>query len=305
MSFDLTEDQVALRDGIRALVEGRFPVERVRNGFDRAVYDELAAAGVFSLRADGFAWTDAAIVYEELGRGCVPGPLVWSFDRDRPTTGFDLTVPGAPWVEHLGTVDEVLVVDDVAARLVRADMLPRPGAAEWPLDPLTPVWRVEGVAEVAGTSVPTPVPDLRRAGMLLTAAFCVGLAGRLLDLAVDYAKERQQFDRPIASFQAVKHLCADMAVRAELAQVATHAAACGLDDPARGGLDRALSAAKLLAGEAAVLNGRGATQVFGGMGFTWEVDVHLFLKRAWVLDTHFGNGDVHADAVAASMAAPA
>ncbi len=71
-----------------------------------------------------------------------------------------------------------------------------------------------------------------------------------------------------------------------------------------GELDRALSAAKLLAGEAAVLNGRGATQVFGGMGFTWEVDVHLFLKRAWVLDTHFGNADVHADAVAATMAAP-
>ena len=62
-----------------------------------------------------------------------------------------------------------------------------------------------------------------------------------------------------------------------------------------------MSGAKLLAGEAAVLNGRSATQVYGGMGFTWEVDVHLFLKRAWVLDTHFGAGDHHADAVAATM----
>jgi alkylation response protein AidB-like acyl-CoA dehydrogenase len=75
-----------------------------------------------------------------------------------------------------------------------------------------------------------------------------------------------------------------------------------LDDTETGALDRAISAAKLLAGEAAVLNGRTGTQVFGGMGFTWEVDVHLFLKRAWVSETHFGSGDHHADAVAASMA---
>ena len=53
-----------------------------------------------------------------------------------------------------------------------------------------------------------------------------------------------------------------------------------------------------MAGEAAIANGKAATQVFGGMGFTWEVDVHLYLKRAWVLDTHFGSADAHADVVA-------
>ena len=53
-----------------------------------------------------------------------------------------------------------------------------------------------------------------------------------------------------------------------------------------------------------MLNGRTATQVFGGMGFTWEVDVHLYLKRAWVLETHFGGADAHADRIAAAMAAP-
>ena len=80
-----------------------------------------------------------------------------------------------------------------------------------------------------------------------------------------------------------------------------HAAACVLDDPGVGPLVRSVSGAKLLAGEAAVLNGRTATQVFGGMGFTWEVDVHLYLKRGWVLDTEFGSGDAHADLVAASL----
>jgi alkylation response protein AidB-like acyl-CoA dehydrogenase len=94
-----------------------------------------------------------------------------------------------------------------------------------------------------------------------------------------------------------------MAVRAEIARTAVYAAACVMDDPETGSLPRALAGAKLLAGEAAVLNGRSATQVYGGMGFTWEVDVHLYLKRAWVLETHFGGTDQHADAVAATMPA--
>ncbi len=99
----------------------------------------------------------------------------------------------------------------------------------------------------------------------------------------------------------MKHICADMVVRAEVARAAVDAAACVLDDPSTGELTRALSGAKLLANEAAITNGKSATQVFGGMGFTWEVDVHLYLKRAWVLDTHFGSIDHHADALAATL----
>ena len=72
MNFDLTDDQVALRDGIRSLLMGRFSMERVREGFDRSMFDELTEAGVFSLRADGFSWADSVVVYEELGRACVP-----------------------------------------------------------------------------------------------------------------------------------------------------------------------------------------------------------------------------------------
>jgi alkylation response protein AidB-like acyl-CoA dehydrogenase len=301
MAFDLTDDQLALRDGIRALVEGRFRIARVREGFEPSVHAELAEAGVFSLLADGFTWADAVVVYEELGRGAVPGPLVPSFGRDAITTTFDLRAHGAPYVEHAGHAAAIVRLGDTEAEVVTVADLDVADPEEWPLDPLTPVWRVEGVEAAPGVA-DRPAAELRREGALLTAAYCAGMADRLTELAVEYAQDRKQFDRPIGSFQAVKHLCADMAVRTELARVAVHAAACMLDDPATGALDRAVSAAKLLAGEAAVLNGRSATQVFGGMGFTWEVDVHLYLKRAWVLDTHFGNGDEHADRVAASMA---
>src|SRR6202042_2051490 len=144
-----------------------------------------------------------------------------------------------------------------------------------------------------------------RDGALLTAALQVGHAAATLDLAVAYAKERQQFGQPIGGFQAVKHICADMLVRAEVARAAVHAAACLADAPdvaateaAVAGctedqlLERSVSGAKVLADEAAVANARAAIQVHGGMGFTWEVPLHLHLKRSRVLATTFGTSAV-------------
>ena len=224
MNFDLTDDQIALRDGMRAVVEGRFPIERVREGFNRTVHAELAEAGVFSLRADGFSWADCAVVYEELGRGVVPGPLVWCFGRDLIAGGFDTAIGGAMLVEHFETLDEVIVLGADHATVVAASTLTGVNQ-DWPLDPLSPVSVVEGIETATGARHPEVIGELRLHGALLTAAFCVGMADRLTEMSVAYALERRQFDRPIGSFQAVKHICADMAVRAELARVSTHAAA--------------------------------------------------------------------------------
>jgi alkylation response protein AidB-like acyl-CoA dehydrogenase len=300
MNFDLSDDQVALRDGIRSLLEGKFPMSRVREGFDRSTYADLNEAGVFSLRTDGFGWTDATIVYEELGRACVPGPLVWTFGRDSITGGLDLTVGGTRYIEHLDALDTLLVIDDSSISSLDPSSVSA-APADWPLDPLTPVSAIEALPSLTAVGDADALAELRTSGALLTAALCVGMADALTDLAVAYAKEREQFNRPIGSFQAVKHLCADMVVRAEVARAAVYAAACVMDDPSTGELTRSLSGAKLLANEAAITNGKSATQVFGGMGFTWEVDVHLYLKRAWVLDTHFGSIDHHADTLARSL----
>ena len=293
MNFDLSDDQVALRDGIRNLVEGRFHSTRIRDGFDRSVFDELAGAGVFSLRADGFGWADAAIVFEELGRAAVPGPLVWSFLAQGTTDGITGGLDAGPTilVEHPDTIDSLVVLTSESVRHVaRGELVLE--EVEWPLDPLTPVARVATLP--AGDVLSHDVHDWRRGGAVLTSAFLVGLAQRATELAVDHASTREQFGRVIGSFQAVKHLCADMTVRTELARVATHSAAVHLDDPVLSAAERAVAGAKVLAGEAATRNGLSATQIFGGMGFTWEVDVHLLLKRAWVLDTQFGTIDAHA-----------
>jgi alkylation response protein AidB-like acyl-CoA dehydrogenase len=167
-----------------------------------------------------------------------------------------------------------------------------------PLDPLTPV--VRDVSAGSRRSVATDVHRFAAEGATLTAALASGIASRTVELAVEFAKQRQQFDRPIGSFQAVKHMCADMFVRAEVARAAVDAAAVTLDDPEADPYD-AVHAGKLLACEYAIANAKTCIQVHGGMGFTWEVDAHLYLKRAAVLAATFGGTDAYAEMVAASL----
>jgi alkylation response protein AidB-like acyl-CoA dehydrogenase len=309
VDFDLSADQIALRDGIRSLCEGRFPIKRVREGFDRAAHAELAEAGVFSLRSDGFGVADAAVVFEELGRAVVPGPLVWAYLAhgvvDGVVGGLEVARREPPWmIEHLDALDTLLVVGERGVDAVPAAKIAGAVPVGRPLDPLTPVHRVDQLPAGEPVGGDDLLTRWRLEGSVVTAAFLVGLAQTCTELSVAYAKERRQFDRPIGSFQAVKHLLADMLVRTEVARASVHAAACTLDDPDVGDVARAVAGAKMLAGETAITNGKTATQVHGGMGFTWEVDVHLYLKRAWVLDTTFGSVDEHADAVAATLEAP-
>jgi alkylation response protein AidB-like acyl-CoA dehydrogenase len=321
VDFEVSEDEAALQEGVRKLCEGRFPMDRVRAaqehaGVDRDGWRELADAGVFGLRvpeADGgvgLGMTAAVLVFEELGRALVPGPLVGSHlaaglvdgavDGSRVVGVLD-TRETPVLVEHLAGLDVLLLVDDDGLRTVD------PGAIEAeelrnPLDPLTPVHRVVGplpTGELVARS--ETVARMEIDGAALVSALQLGIAEAVTELSVAYAKERQQFDRPIGSFQAVKHLCADMLVRTEVARAAVYAAGVTLDDPEVGDPKRAVHAAKVTAGEAAVRNGKAAIQVHGGMGFTWEVDAHLYLKRAWWLDTVLGSVDAHALAIAAGL----
>jgi alkylation response protein AidB-like acyl-CoA dehydrogenase len=305
VDLELSDDQVALRDGIAALLAGRFGSDRIRGGFDRAVWEELSAAGVFSLGADGFGWADRVVVFEQLGIACVPGPLVAGSLAhgllDGVVGGVDRKRGGAGngvMIEHLEQLDHLVVLDDDGVWSVAAAALSG-ASSPWPLDPLTPVTRVTTLPAGERIGDAPLAAAWREQGAALTAAFALGLAQRTTELAVAYASTREQFDRPIGSFQAIKHLLADMLLRVEVARAAVYAAGAHLDDPELPGRERAIAGAKVLAGEAAIVNGKSATQVFGGMGFTWEVDVHLYLKRAWVLDTHFGSVDENSDRVLA------
>ncbi len=313
MDFELSADEVALAEATRSFCEGRFPMKTVRElidegGVRRELWKELAGTGVFGMclaeseGGAGLAMTEAVLVFEELGRALVPGPLVASHlaagrlsgvaEGDRVVGMVELTRTPV-LVEHPTALDALLAfnargeVVEVAAAAIPREQLPQP------FDPLTPValagHGMGGRVVFRGREAQAFV---RRATALL-GAFAVGIAARTVEMGVAYAQQRYQFDRPIGSFQAVKHLLADAATRTEVARAAVHAAGVTLDDAEAGILpvalaERAVTAGKLLACDAAVANARTCLQVHGGMGFTWEVDVHLYLKRALVLASQFG-----------------
>ncbi|MFD8382957.1 acyl-CoA dehydrogenase family protein [Streptomyces sp. NPDC059679] len=326
MDFRLTDDQRALRAGVRELLAGRFPRERLRAvvdagapAVDRALWRELGGAGFFALRlaeADGgvgLGLPEAVLVFEEAGRALLPGPLVATHlaagvvagaaEGRAVVTALDVVGQAAgqaasgsagPLVEHLASADAVLVIGDdkggggggeggggIGVR--SAAGLARSARPIRSVDPATSLHRLDrggrpGRRErwsAAGPAGCRSAARLRREAVLLTAALQLGSAARTVELAVRHAQERSQFGRAIGAFQAVQHLCAGMLVRAETARSVVYAAAVTEDAGE-------VAAAKLLADEAAVRNARDCLQIHGGMGFTWEADVHLHLKRAWV-----------------------
>ncbi|MGA8547708.1 MAG: acyl-CoA dehydrogenase family protein [Mycobacterium sp.] len=308
MDFELSDEHRALRQTVRELCVDRLPLIELAGregpGFDDRLWADLVSLGVFCMRdappeGAGFGMTEAAVVYHELGRALVPGPIVWShlaspLGLKGVVCGLDTQRVG-PLVEYLAVSDLLLFVGD-KVRAIEVRSIDK--AAMWPappLDPLTPAWRVDDaipVGDVVGDA--EAAHTLRRDGAVLVAAQLAGIAAAVTDLAAAYARQREQFGRPIGSFQAVKHLLADMLVRAEIAQVAVEAAGVAIDGRSTLDVERAVASAKVVAGESAIRNSETCIQIHGGIGFSWELSAHLFLKRAWILDTQFGTPAQHA-----------
>ena len=156
-----------------------------------------------------------------------------------------------------------------------------------------------------GRAWPTLARVLDLAAIAL-AAEQVGGCQQLLDMTVEYTAERVQFNRTIASFQAVKHKAADMMLQSEVARSAVYYAACvaqeALEDgPLAGELSEAASVAKSYCSDAYFAIAGDALQLFGGVGFTWEYDVHLYFKRAKSSEHLLGNGAAHRERLAIQL----
>ncbi|MEX5713170.1 acyl-CoA dehydrogenase family protein [Parafrankia sp. FMc6] len=335
MQFRLDEDQLAMRDAVRAFCADRFGLTDItaRDGkpTDPGLWAALAELGVLGVLVDeagsGIGIIEAAIAFEQFGEHLAGGPVLWSTlaapfvpgaaDGRVRVAGVELTgtdlanagpanagpadgTNGSLVVEHADECNVLLLLrDDRVEVCPRAGLPPPVGGT--PLDPLTPVAVFPHIpaGQVVGTAA--DARRLRRSGEILSAALLVGVAQGALETARGYALEREQFGVPIGSFQAIKHVLADMYVRVELARAATYAAAAVATDPRAGDPERTASAAKLLAGEAGIANGRAAVQVLGGMGFTWDMLPHYFLKRAWVLENGFGPVSSHAAYLGAAV----
>lgn len=166
-----------------------------------------------------------------------------------------------------------------------------------------PNWEPTAATRVAsGSPAGSAISRTADRAAVATAAELLGLADRMITLAAEYAKERRQFGKPIGSFQAVKHLLAGAQVKLEFARPVVYAAAWSLDAGEPTGSRRA-STAKAYASDAAVEAARVSLQVHGAIGYTWECDLHLFLKRAWALSEAWGSSAEHRAAVLASLVA--
>ncbi len=315
MDFRFDDEQLAFRDAVHDLCRRHFELAAVatREGVPiaDAAWRALGDIGVLRMLASGAGGAvEAAIAFEQLGAHVANGPLRWTTlsgplvgDETSRVTGIDLVgAPAAPFVvENVDESDTLVMLhaDRVEQCSVR-ELDKTVGATA--LDPLTPASAFTALPAGVVIGGPDDARRLRLAGIILAAAELVGAAQGALDVARAYALEREQFGVVIGSFQAVKHMLADMYVRVELARSATYAAAAIYDDESAGDAEAAASVAKLLAGEAGITNGRTAIQVLGGMGFTWDLLPHYFLKRAWLLENAFGAADVHALALGTTVA---
>jgi acyl-CoA dehydrogenase len=202
-----------------------------------------------------------------------------------------------------GLADAFLVVDDAGVVFVPKSEAVAVAAAP-SLDATNPIGSVTfrdapcTVLSRAGAAV----TGLRRAATVLACADAVGGTVRTVEMSVEYAKVRHQFGKPIGSFQAVKHRCADMAVRAEVARSATIYATVSVRDHAPDA-DYQVAVAKILAAGSYVQNSADNVQNHGGMGFTWECDALLYVKRARAFDTTLGSRRAQLDALVARFRA--
>jgi alkylation response protein AidB-like acyl-CoA dehydrogenase len=318
MDLQPTDDQTALVEMITGFAADRFPIETVRSfgnsdGFDRSLWGELAALGTFGIAVSedhggvGLNFIDTVLVHEALGAALCPGPIVAAtlaaglvngvIDGSVVPCIIDLGSDGPLAVENFRSSDVLLVVDDAGIGIIESDKVSGTDVVH-PTDPTTPITILSNLPKTKSIGDAELAKQWRQRGSLLASAQLSGNSSGSTSLAVEYAKEREQFGRPIGSFQGLKHLLADSWIRTEVARSSVWAAGVTIDEPEVGSIDRAVAGARLTAARAATENAKTCVQVHGGMGFTWEVDAHLFLKRAWVLETQFGSIDDAAEVVA-------
>ena len=284
MDLTLDDEQEALRTATADWCRAHMPLEEARSRPTR-LWGDLEAMGWTGITAPGMDLDHAteAVVFSELGRVLAPiGLISTTAARRWFADGFDGKVALALPAEE---PSDMRVLDPggshaalmwTASGLRLFDM-PNDRTHAPTIDLSTDQSRQQWTTSVSTEDAAAPLHL-----QLLAAAYAVGCADAARDMAADYAKLRQQFERPIGWFQALKHICSDMAVRAAVARSQLYYAACSLD--ARD-TDAAfhIAAAKRLGDQAALDNGRANIQVHGGIGMTDEASPHLCLKRAHLL----------------------
>jgi len=332
MDFTFTEDQLALRDSVREFLQNEVTPTSIRqrweaNSDDTELWQKMVELGLPAMLVPeafgglGLSEIDFVLLAEECGKAALPGPLVVtalvatpilaalapSSQRCADVLGQLATGEARVAVQHW--INPYVNNADVADYLIlpngdEVHLVPKSQVELEPHKSVDPSRRLFGVqwqpSRETVVCSGTEGADLWHAslnrGALGAAAQLLGLAQQMVAMAVKYSTDRQQFGKPIGSFQAVKHLLANCAVKYEFARAPVYRAAYTTTvNPTR--VDFAVSCAKVAAGEAALLSAKNSIQVHGAMGYTWECDLHIWMKRAWALDKAWGDPGFHKNRV--------
>ncbi|MDP4654337.1 MAG: acyl-CoA/acyl-ACP dehydrogenase [Porticoccaceae bacterium] len=333
MNFTFNDDQLLFRDTVRDLLTHEVTAERIRQrwdsatGIDSAALKSMVDLGLTAALVPeaqgglGLNAVDFILLAEECGRAALPEPIVDSclvatpmlVDADRAldggnscllellegiAAGEQTVLCGTsinPYINYAHCADYLLLphgnevhlvaVKDVELeRQTSVDLSRRLSKVNWIPRSETCIASGEMGADLWRSSL--------NRGALGNAAQLLGLTEAMVARSVQFATDREQFGRPIGVNQAVKHLLADCAVKAEFAKPAIYRAAYTVAvAPTRA--DWSVSHAKASAGDAANTASRNCTQVHGAMGYTWECDLHIWMKRAWTLDREWGDAGFH------------
>jgi len=272
MDFAFTPEQEQLRREARAFLAANREPE----------WKELAELGWLGVSADPeLGFLEEAVLFEEMGRALTPGPFFATVALALPAVGADRIAAGQErwsaeidgFVPNLDEVDFVVTAEGSA---------PATGETLPATDETRPLGRLD-----AGPREPLPGAVEKPRALAAAALEAVGVAQHALSLAVEYAKTREQWGRPIGGYQAVSHALADTFVETELARsLAYWAAWCVAVGDEQAPV--AAAAAKAQASEAAVAACERSIQVHGGIGFTWEHELHRYYKRAQWLQAFWG-----------------
>ena len=324
MSVATTDEQSAARDLVRTWAAGAGApsairaVEQGSTGDWRGVFDGLAGLGLFGVAVPeehggaGGSVTDICAMVSEAARALVPGPVATTalatlVVTDEPilqalavgsvTAGVALRADLREESGRLsGTAEHVLGAQPTGILLVPLGdsvALVDAGAEGVVVQGLPATDFSQPLARVMFEAAPMTRLTVHRRRFLdlaaaVLAAEAAGVARWTLDTAAEYAKVREQFGKPIGSFQAVKHMCAEMLLRSQQISVAAEDAAVAAAGDDDGQLSIAAAVAAAVGIEAAKANAKDCIQVLGGIGITWEHDAHLYLRRAYALSSFLG-----------------
>jgi alkylation response protein AidB-like acyl-CoA dehydrogenase len=331
MDFTFSEDQLLLRDSVRDFLRNEITPAVIRAGWetqtgrDPAIWQKIVDMGLPGMTVSeqsgglGMSEIDFVLLAQECGYVALPNPLVHTALVAVPL----LTAIGgelaAHWLPKIAAGDALVVVgleqNELLEDAHQADLiLLEKNSALYALtpdqvslrhnesiDPSRKLYAVEFDANIApiheGESSRDLIAGALNRGALACAAQALGLAQRMVDMTVQYTAQRQQFGKPIGSFQAVKHHMANVAVRLEYAKAPVYKAAYSIDK-GESCAARNVSLAKIMACEAANLAAKNSIQAHGAMGYTWEVDLHIFMKKSWALSNTWGDFGFHKERIA-------